>query len=109
MINDDRITLLLIGRGSEKEKLKQRAKKRENIKFLDYVSNNQLHLYYNLADVLIMPSITTKAFKEPWGFVINESMCQKCAIITSDAVGATQSALFEEGVNGYMVSEKSVF
>jgi glycosyltransferase involved in cell wall biosynthesis len=38
---------------------------------------------------------------------VNEAMCQHCAIITSDAVGAGVGGLVEEGENGYVVPERN--
>ena len=62
--------------------------------------------YYALADIFILPSITTKKFKEPWGVVINEAMNQGCPVIASTAVGAAVGGLLQEGKNGITFSEK---
>jgi glycosyltransferase involved in cell wall biosynthesis len=102
-LNNQQYTLLIIGSGPDEKLIDTNY---TNIIHLQKISAEQLYLYYNLADVFVLPSITTDSFKENWGFVVNEAMCQRCAIITSDAVGAGVGGLIEEGRNGYIVPEK---
>lgn len=59
--------------------------------------------YYGAADVLVVPSIPTRTFREPWGLVINEAMNQSLPIIASDAVGAVAGGLVRDGRNGLVV------
>jgi glycosyltransferase involved in cell wall biosynthesis len=59
--------------------------------------------FYACSDVLVVPSIATRRFIEPWGLVINEAMNQHCAIIASDAVGAAAGGLVQHGRNGLVV------
>jgi glycosyltransferase involved in cell wall biosynthesis len=87
--------------------LKSKLSSYDNIFHIDQVPNEKLYLYYAISDIFVLPSITTKTFKEPWGYVINEAMCQGCAIITSDAVGAGVGGLVKEGLNGYIVPENN--
>ncbi len=107
-LDREEICLVLIGRGSREKYLRHLATEKEldNILFLGYVDNHKLYLYYALADVFVLPSITTKMFKEPWGLVINEAMNQGCPIITTDAVGATAGGLVKDGVNGFVIPER---
>ncbi len=58
---------------------------------------------YGASDVLVVPSIVTRRFIEPWGLVVNEAMNQDTAIIASDAVGAAAGGLVREGRNGLVV------
>ncbi len=74
-------------------------------RFRGFVSNDLLPAYYKLADVLVLPSITTKDFKEPWGLVVNEAMNQGCPVIATDAVGAAVGGLVRDGVTGVVVPE----
>jgi glycosyltransferase involved in cell wall biosynthesis len=53
--------------------------------------------------VLVVPSIETRRFREPWGLVVNEAMNQRLAVIASDAVGAAAGGLVREGQNGLIV------
>ncbi|HEX4109769.1 MAG TPA: glycosyltransferase family 4 protein [Solirubrobacteraceae bacterium] len=63
----------------------------------------QLRNLYAAADVLIVPSIATRTFREPWGLVVNEAMNQRTAIVASDAVGAAAGGLVRHGRNGLVV------
>lgn len=70
---------------------------------LDPVSPLELRNLYAAADVLVLPSIPTRTFREPWGLVVNEAMNQGLAIIASDAVGAAAGGLVRDGRNGVVV------
>jgi glycosyltransferase involved in cell wall biosynthesis len=59
--------------------------------------------FYAAADVLVVPSIATAAFREPWGLVVNEAMNQRLPIIASDAVGAAAGGLVRPERNGLVV------
>jgi glycosyltransferase involved in cell wall biosynthesis len=63
----------------------------------------QLRNSYAACDVLVIPSIRTRRFIEPWALVANEAMNQACAIISSDAVGAAAGGLVRHGRNGLVV------
>ena len=60
---------------------------------------------YAGSDVLVVPSITTKTFKEPWGMVVSEAMCQGVAVIASDSVGAAVSQLAVDEQTALVVPE----
>ena len=51
----------------------------EKVLYLDYVPNEQLSLYYNLADVYVYPSL-----EEGFGLTPLEAMACGCPVITSD-------------------------
>jgi glycosyltransferase involved in cell wall biosynthesis len=63
----------------------------------------QMRNLYAACDVLLVPSVVTRQFIEPWGLVVNEAMNQGEAIISSDAVGAAAGGLVREGRNGLIV------
>ena len=63
----------------------------------------QLRNFYAASDVLVVPSIASRRFVEPWGLVVNEAMNQRTAIIASDAVGATAGGLVRHERNGLVV------
>ncbi len=58
---------------------------------------------YAACDVLVVPSIQTRTFREPWGLVVNEAMNQGLAVIASDSVGAAAGGLVRDGINGLVV------
>ena len=63
----------------------------------------RLREVYAASDVLVVPSIQTRTFREPWGLVVNEAMNQGLAVIASDSVGAAAGGLVRDGVNGVVV------
>ena len=63
----------------------------------------ELRNFYAAADVLLVPSIRTRRFVEPWGLVVNEAMNQATAILASTAVGAAAGGLVRDGRNGLIV------
>jgi glycosyltransferase involved in cell wall biosynthesis len=69
----------------------------------DPVAPARLREIYAAADVLVVPSIATPTFREPWGLVVNEAMNGGLAVIASDAVGAVAGGLVREGRNGLVV------
>jgi len=70
------------------------------VRGLGHVGAAELPALYAAADVLVVPSIRTNSFLEPWGLVINEAMLQHTPVIASDAVGATAGGLVRDGTTG---------
>jgi glycosyltransferase involved in cell wall biosynthesis len=64
------------------------------------VPREELPALYAGADALVLPSIRTATFLEPWGLVVNEAMHQGTPVIASDAVGAVAGGLVRDGRNG---------
>lgn len=58
------------------------------------------------ADVLVVPSVPTPTFREPWGLVCNEAMHGGLPIIATDAVGAAAGGLVRHGRNGLVVAAR---
>jgi len=55
------------------------------------------------SDVLVVPSLRTATFREPWALVVNEAMHQALPIIASTEVGAAAGGLVRDGRNGLVV------
>jgi glycosyltransferase involved in cell wall biosynthesis len=70
---------------------------------VDPVPAARLRDLYAAADALVVPSIATRSFREPWGLVVNEAMNQELPVIASDAVGAAAGGLVRDGRNGLIV------
>jgi glycosyltransferase involved in cell wall biosynthesis len=90
--------LLFIGDGDQREILEARAGtvNWSSIKFLGFKNQTELPRYYDLCDVLVLPSVF-----EPWGLVINEAMNAGRAVVVSDQVGCGPD-LVKPGENGYV-------
>lgn len=78
----------------------------DRIRFAGYVPNNEAYQYYSVSEVFVLPSITTKLFKEPWGLVVNEAFNQGIPVIATEAVGAAAGGLVRDGENGFKVPER---
>jgi glycosyltransferase involved in cell wall biosynthesis len=67
------------------------------------VGAREVRNFYGRANVLVVPSIPTRRFREPWGLVANEAMNQQLPIIATDAVGAAAGGLVRHDRNGLIV------
>jgi glycosyltransferase involved in cell wall biosynthesis len=76
------------------------ARQGPTVRSLGYVAAPALPALYAAADVLVLPSVATATFREPWGLVVNESMLQQTPVIASDAVGAAAGGLVADGRTG---------
>ena len=72
----------------------------EGVRLLGQVPAAELPALYAAADLVVLPSIRTATFTEPWGLVVNEAMLQGTSVITSDAVGAAAGGLVRDGRTG---------
>jgi glycosyltransferase involved in cell wall biosynthesis len=90
--------LLFIGDGDQRKTLEARAGtvNWSSIKFLGFKNQTELPRYYDLCDVLVLPSVF-----EPWGLVVNEAMNAGRAVVVSDRVGCGPD-LVKSGENGYI-------
>jgi glycosyltransferase involved in cell wall biosynthesis len=101
--------LLIVGSGSRRQELARSTRRlgiEERVRFAGYVQPDRIHQYYALASMLVLPSVTTPAGKEPWGLVVNEAFNYGIPVIASDAVGAAAGGLLRDGVNGLVVPER---
>jgi glycosyltransferase involved in cell wall biosynthesis len=71
-----------------------------DVRALGPIERSELPAFYSAADVLVLPSIATATFREPWGLVSNEAMHQGTPVIASDAVGAAAGGLVIDGSTG---------
>ncbi len=76
-----------------------------DVQALGFVPRDHLPALYAAADVLVLPSVQSETFLEPWGLVVNEAMHQGTPAIVSDAVGAAAGGLVEDGRNGLVAPQ----
>ncbi len=81
--DDERIAIVIAGSGEEREALEKLAADDPRIFFSGNVPQNELPLYYAMADALLLP-----ATNEPWGLVVNEAMACGLAVIAHKHCGA---------------------
>jgi glycosyltransferase involved in cell wall biosynthesis len=109
-LHRDDAVLVLAGTGAEQNHLEQIAHNKGifgRLRFVGYVPTEETVSYYAIAWVSVLPSITLPHGKEPWGLVINEAFNQGLPVIATDAVGATAGGLVQDGINGFVVPERS--
>jgi glycosyltransferase involved in cell wall biosynthesis len=106
--SDSRLTvpsaaLVLVGAGSAPPWVPAGGAVRRDLVWTDPVAPSQLRDLYAAADVMVVPSIPTRTFREPWGLVVNEAMNRHLPVIASDAVGAAAGGLVRDERNGLVV------
>ena len=102
----DDYRLVIIGTGDLMKSyfsLVQNFGMEKKVVFTGFVPDDQLPLYYNLADIMVLPSIDSS---EAFGLVILEGMASGIPVIASDLPGVR--SLIEKKVNGFLVKPKDV-
>lgn len=105
-LNTSDYKLLIIGDGDLKEDYKNLGKKLNilsDIIFLDNIKNDELPIYYNLADALILPSINKG---EAFGIVQIEAMASGIPVIVSNLPGVRK--VLENEVTGLIFENKNI-
>lgn len=64
---------------------------------------SDLPVAYAAATLVVVPSVPTPRFVEPWGLVCNEAMQQATPVIATDAVGAAAGGLVRDEDTGLVV------
>jgi glycosyltransferase involved in cell wall biosynthesis len=59
--------------------------------------------FYAGSDVVVLPSVPTRDFREPWGLVVNEAFNQGVPVIATDATGAVAGGLVRHERTGLVV------
>jgi glycosyltransferase involved in cell wall biosynthesis len=63
-----------------------------------------LRNFYAGSDVVVVPSIPTRDFLEPWGLVVNEAFDREVPVIATTAVGAAAGGLVRHERSGLVVA-----
>lgn len=84
--------LILVGNGSEKEKLTGYP----DVEILDFMDQQDLLKVMECSGVFILPSVF-----EPWALVLHEAACAGLPLLASKCCGAVASFV-REGENGYL-------
>jgi glycosyltransferase involved in cell wall biosynthesis len=66
-------------------------------------SPEEVRNLYAGSDVVVLPSIPTRDFLEPWGLVVNEAFDQGVPVIATTAVGAAAGGLVRHEETGLVV------
>jgi glycosyltransferase involved in cell wall biosynthesis len=90
--------LCIVGDGPLHDRLRREAP--PGVVFAGRMPREQLTVAYAACQTLVVPSISTRRFLEPWGLVCNEAMMQSRPVIGSSAVGAVIGGLVHHGATG---------
>ncbi len=91
---EPRITFVFVGTGPDEEMLKQEALKCGNIKFEGRIDNRKLPIYYNAADIFVIPSL----YDEGFGRVIPEALSCGTPVIGSNRGGIKEALSSKVGM-----------
>jgi len=72
-------------------------------RLLGALPRERLPVAYAAAAALVLPSIPTPRFREPWGLVCNEALHQGTPVVATTAVGAVAGGLVRDGETGLVV------
>jgi len=101
------IRLLIIGEGNfryEMEHLVDYLDIRDEVEFLGAMRHDDIIDYYKMADVFVLPSITSSIGTEGFGLVLLEAMSAKTPVIGTNSGGIPY--IIKNGQNGLLVKEK---
>ncbi len=93
----DRASLVMVGDGPLRPKLEEAARATKNFRILGFKSQRDIHKYYAMADVFVLPS----SQMEVSPLVVNEAMCAGLPVIISDVVPSAGDFV-RSGVNGFV-------
>lgn len=95
------IAFVLIGRGPEENKLAVLSKLYpKNIKFLGVIPYEQMPIYYQVADVFIIPRPSTMLAETVTPLKLLEAMAMEKTVLGSDVGGIAE--VIRHGENGYL-------
>jgi glycosyltransferase involved in cell wall biosynthesis len=88
------LKLLLAGQGAQKLYLQKTAKILnivDDVIFLNFIEYSELNEYYRLADVFVVPSMTTLTWEEQFSFAAIEAMASGLPIVVTSCGGLPEA------------------
>jgi glycosyltransferase involved in cell wall biosynthesis len=93
-------TLAAIGDGA----LAPEVAAASGVRLLGPLARERLPVAYAAASLVVVPSIPTPRFLEPWGLVCNEALHQGTPVVATTAVGAAAGGLVRDEQTGLVVA-----
>jgi glycosyltransferase involved in cell wall biosynthesis len=84
------LKIIMAGQGAQKSKLQQTADLlgiSQNTVFLNFIENTELNIYYRLADVFVMSSMTTIKWEDQFPFAVVEAMASGLSVVVTESGG----------------------
>lgn len=96
--------LLFVGSGAMEAQLKEQVREKGfvNVRFLGFRNQTELPALFDLADVLVLPSM-----HEAWGTIVEEAIAAGCAVISAHQVGCARD-IVRHGVNGFIFTSGDI-
>jgi glycosyltransferase involved in cell wall biosynthesis len=94
------IKLHIVGTGPLMQIIKNKVHRlnlQDKVVFYSYIEREKIPEFLNTIDILVLPSLTTKNWKEQFGRVIIEAFASKVAVVGSDS-GAIPEAIGDAGI-----------
>lgn len=98
-LNNPKILFLIIGKGEYYKGLIELVEfynLKDKVKFLGYVSDEYLPLYYSASDIFINPS-----FLESFGLTVLEAAGCGCLVVVADSTAMRE--IVKDGKNGFLI------
>ena len=104
---ENNFRLLIVGDGEQKEALKKYVTQNSiaSVIFLNAVRNEEMPKYYNMSDLVCIPSITSKGVQEATSISCLEAMACKIPVIASNIGGLRE--IIKDSCNGFLVEENN--
>jgi glycosyltransferase involved in cell wall biosynthesis len=103
-IENEKIRMVIAGDGPEKDKVMKEAREDGRIFFAGLVPHNKIAPYYKMADIILIPSITSHDIQEATSLAMLEGMaCGKVAICSN--IGGMRE-IINHMKNGILTKEK---
>ncbi len=99
-IGGDAVRFVVVGRGPELAAVKQRVRElsmEDSFLFMESCPYHEIHRMYNLADLFVLPSISTRMWKEQFGMVLIEAMACGVAVVSTHS-GSIAEVVGDAGV-----------
>ncbi|MEM3458318.1 MAG: glycosyltransferase family 4 protein [Candidatus Bathyarchaeia archaeon] len=104
-IKNEQIRMVIAGDGPEKDKIMREADEDNRIRFAGLIPHNKIAPYYKMADIILIPSITSHGIQEATSLAMLEGMaCGKVAICSN--IGGMREVI-SHMENGILIEEKA--
>lgn len=104
-IKNEQIRMVIAGDGPEKDKIMREASEDNRIYFAGLIPHNKIAPYYKMADIILIPSITSHGIQEATSLAMLEGMaCGKVAICSN--IGGMRE-IISHMKNGIFTEEKN--
>jgi glycosyltransferase involved in cell wall biosynthesis len=98
------VHLVFAGNGALENRLKDAAKDKGNVHFINFQNQSQMPVILQGCDIFCLPS---KGPQETWGLAVNEAMACGKAVLVSDKVGCAAD-LVKNSENGYIFNAGNI-